>query len=171
MMGGELWRSNVIMTSTLLPGAVFALFFVMNLVRGTGWWLSARARNGLCRHASIPPLFQPCSLPPPPQSHPQLLWGEGSSAAVPFGTLVALMMLWFFVSVPLVGRKRAHRVHEGASRSPACPHVPLVLQTFIGAYSGFKKPAMEQVGASLAASLARPSPAAATFFCTSARRA
>eukprot|EP00049_Salpingoeca_infusionum_P017951 m.355098 g.355098 ORF g.355098 m.355098 type:complete len:674 (-) comp17178_c0_seq1:7542-9563(-) len=40
-----------------------------------------------------------------------LLWIEGSSAAVPFGTLVALTVLWFFVSLPL---------------------------TFIGAYYGFK---------------------------------
>eukprot|EP00002_Diphylleia_rotans_P008454 TRINITY_DN182_c0_g3_i1.p1 TRINITY_DN182_c0_g3~~TRINITY_DN182_c0_g3_i1.p1 ORF type:complete len:637 (-),score=136.16 TRINITY_DN182_c0_g3_i1:126-2036(-) len=30
------------------------------------------------------------------------LWGVGSSAAVPFGTLVALLFLWFGISVPLV---------------------------------------------------------------------
>lgn len=41
-----------------------------------------------------------------------ILWGEGSSAAVPFTTLVALLALWFGVSVPL---------------------------TFIGAYFGFRK--------------------------------
>ncbi|KAM6953707.1 transmembrane 9 superfamily protein member 5 isoform 4-T4 [Aplochiton taeniatus] len=46
-----------------------------------------------------------------------ILWAEGSSAAIPFGTLVAILALWFGISVPL---------------------------TFIGAYFGFKKPAIEQ---------------------------
>lgn len=41
-----------------------------------------------------------------------ILWGEGSSAAMPFGTLVAILALWFCISVPL---------------------------TFVGAYFGFKK--------------------------------
>lgn len=41
-----------------------------------------------------------------------ILWSEGSSGAVPFSTLVALLALWFGVSVPL---------------------------TFIGAYFGFRK--------------------------------
>lgn len=41
-----------------------------------------------------------------------ILWGEGSSAAMPFGTLVAVLALWFCVSVPL---------------------------TFVGAYFGFRK--------------------------------
>ena len=30
------------------------------------------------------------------------IWGRGSSAAVPFGTLVALIAMWFCISVPLV---------------------------------------------------------------------
>uniref|UniRef100_A0A8D3EBL9 Transmembrane 9 superfamily member n=1 Tax=Scophthalmus maximus TaxID=52904 RepID=A0A8D3EBL9_SCOMX len=46
-----------------------------------------------------------------------ILWVEGSSAAIPFGTLVAILALWFGISVPL---------------------------TFIGAYFGFKKSAIEQ---------------------------
>uniref|UniRef100_A0A672YQL0 Transmembrane 9 superfamily member n=1 Tax=Sphaeramia orbicularis TaxID=375764 RepID=A0A672YQL0_9TELE len=46
-----------------------------------------------------------------------ILWVEGSSAAIPFGTLVAILALWFGISVPL---------------------------TFIGAYFGFKKHAIEQ---------------------------
>ncbi|XP_030594488.1 transmembrane 9 superfamily protein member 5 isoform X2 [Archocentrus centrarchus] len=46
-----------------------------------------------------------------------ILWAEGSSAAIPFGTLVAILALWFGISVPL---------------------------TFVGAYFGFKKPAIEQ---------------------------
>ena len=42
-----------------------------------------------------------------------VLWAEKSSAAIPFGTLVALLALWFGISVPLV---------------------------FVGAYFGFRKP-------------------------------
>uniref|UniRef100_UPI00398E80D4 transmembrane 9 superfamily member 2 n=1 Tax=Pristiophorus japonicus TaxID=55135 RepID=UPI00398E80D4 len=74
--GGEKWKTNVLLTSIMCPGIVFADFFLMNLI----------------------------------------LWGEGSSAAIPFGTLVAVLALWFGISVPL---------------------------TFIGAYFGFKKHAIE----------------------------
>ncbi|KAG8516980.1 Transmembrane 9 superfamily member 2 [Galemys pyrenaicus] len=74
--GGEKWKTNVLLTSFLCPGIVFADFFIMNLI----------------------------------------LWGEGSSAAIPFGTLVAILALWFCISVPL---------------------------TFMGAYFGFKKNAIE----------------------------
>ncbi|KAL9242014.1 hypothetical protein vseg_016061 [Gypsophila vaccaria] len=45
-----------------------------------------------------------------------LIWGEKSSGAVPFGTMLALMLLWFGISVPLV---------------------------FVGSYLGFKKPPIE----------------------------
>jgi len=45
-----------------------------------------------------------------------MLWIMGSSAAIPFGTLVALLALWFCISVPL---------------------------TFVGAYFGFKKPPID----------------------------
>jgi transmembrane 9 superfamily member 2/4 len=45
-----------------------------------------------------------------------LVWGRGSSGAVPFTTLFALCFLWFGVSVPLV---------------------------FIGSYFGFKRDALE----------------------------
>ncbi|XP_072519958.1 transmembrane 9 superfamily protein member 5 isoform X1 [Salminus brasiliensis] len=45
-----------------------------------------------------------------------ILWVEGSSAAIPFGTLVAVLGMWFGISVPL---------------------------TFLGAYFGFKKHAIE----------------------------
>jgi len=74
--GGEKWKSNVLLTSMLCPGVVFAHFFIMNLV----------------------------------------LWYEGSSAAIPFFTLVALLALWFGVSVPL---------------------------TFVGAFFGFRKRSIE----------------------------
>ncbi|XP_023298241.2 transmembrane 9 superfamily member 2 [Lucilia cuprina] len=45
-----------------------------------------------------------------------VLWGEQSSGAVPFSTLIALLALWFGVSVPL---------------------------TFVGAYFGFRKRSLE----------------------------
>ncbi|XP_023000345.1 transmembrane 9 superfamily member 7 [Cucurbita maxima] len=45
-----------------------------------------------------------------------LIWGEQSSGAVPFGTMFALVCLWFGISVPLV---------------------------FVGSYLGFKKPGIE----------------------------
>ncbi|CEG39454.1 transmembrane 9 superfamily member 4-like [Plasmopara halstedii] len=46
-----------------------------------------------------------------------VLWGKESSQAVPFGTLFALLVLWFGISVPLV---------------------------FLGSYFGFKAAAIEQ---------------------------
>jgi len=45
-----------------------------------------------------------------------ILWYEGSSAAVPFSTLVALLSLWFLVTVPL---------------------------TFLGSYFGFRRKTLE----------------------------
>lgn len=45
-----------------------------------------------------------------------VLWAKGSSAAVPFSTLIALLALWFGISVPL---------------------------TFVGAYFGFRKRPIE----------------------------
>ncbi|KAL8217359.1 hypothetical protein R6Q57_020732, partial [Mikania cordata] len=45
-----------------------------------------------------------------------IIWGEKSSGAVPFGTMFALVCLWFGISVPLV---------------------------FVGSYLGFKKPVVE----------------------------
>ncbi|KAI3454010.1 hypothetical protein Pfo_010673 [Paulownia fortunei] len=44
------------------------------------------------------------------------IWGQKSSGAVPFGTMFALVFLWFGISVPLV---------------------------FVGSYVGFRKPAIE----------------------------
>ncbi|RCN27591.1 endomembrane protein 70 [Ancylostoma caninum] len=70
------WKTNVILTSFLIPGILFSVFFFTNL----------------------------------------LLWAKGSSAAVPFGTLVALLSLWLFISTPM---------------------------TFVGAFFGFKKKAIE----------------------------
>ncbi|KAK8582015.1 hypothetical protein V6N13_145003 [Hibiscus sabdariffa] len=45
-----------------------------------------------------------------------LIWGQKSSGAVPFGTMFAMVLLWFGISVPLV---------------------------YVGSYFGFKKPAIE----------------------------
>ncbi|XP_051130961.1 transmembrane 9 superfamily member 9-like [Andrographis paniculata] len=45
-----------------------------------------------------------------------LIWGEESSGAVPFGTMFALVLLWFGISVPLV---------------------------FVGSYVGFRRPVIE----------------------------
>uniref|UniRef100_A0A2K6F875 Transmembrane 9 superfamily member n=1 Tax=Propithecus coquereli TaxID=379532 RepID=A0A2K6F875_PROCO len=74
--GGEKWKTNVLLTSFLCSGIVFADFFIMNLI----------------------------------------LLGEGSSVAIPFGTLVVILALWFCISVTL---------------------------TFIGAYFSFKKNAID----------------------------
>ncbi|XP_042203941.1 transmembrane 9 superfamily member 2-like [Homarus americanus] len=74
--GGEKWKTNVLLTSMLCPGIVFALFLMMNLI----------------------------------------LWYKGSSAAVPFTTLLALLALWFLVSVPL---------------------------TFVGSFFGYRKRCLE----------------------------
>ncbi|KAK3855079.1 hypothetical protein Pcinc_038495 [Petrolisthes cinctipes] len=74
--GGEKWKTNVLLTSMLCPGIVFALFFLMNLI----------------------------------------LWYKGSSAAIPFTTLLALLALWFLVSVPL---------------------------TFVGSFFGYRKRCLE----------------------------
>ncbi|CAI4233089.1 unnamed protein product [Auanema sp. JU1783] len=73
---GVHWKTNVLLTSFLVPGMLFSIFFFTNL----------------------------------------LLWSKGSSAAVPFGTLVALLSLWLFISTPM---------------------------TFIGAFFGFKKRGFE----------------------------
>mmetsp|Transcript_10839 Transcript_10839/g.34245 ORF Transcript_10839/g.34245 Transcript_10839/m.34245 type:complete len:631 (-) Transcript_10839:650-2542(-) len=62
LKGGAAWKQNTVLTATLYPGIVFAIFFVLNF----------------------------------------FIWGEASSGAVPFGTLVALLLLWFGISVPLV---------------------------------------------------------------------
>jgi len=74
--GGERWKSNVILTSFLVTGIQFCIFFIMNLI----------------------------------------LWGEHSSAAIPFSTMVVILLLWFGITTPL---------------------------TFLGAFYGYKKRAIE----------------------------
>jgi len=61
-MKGTEWKLVTIMTATLFPGIVAAIFFVLNF----------------------------------------FIWGQASSGAIPFGTMVALLLMWFGISVPLV---------------------------------------------------------------------
>uniref|UniRef100_A0AC34FBG0 Transmembrane 9 superfamily member n=1 Tax=Panagrolaimus sp. ES5 TaxID=591445 RepID=A0AC34FBG0_9BILA len=70
-MEGLAWKTNILLTAFFVPGILFGIFFVTNL----------------------------------------MLWAKESSAAVPFGTLVALLSLWLFLATPL---------------------------TFIGSFFGFK---------------------------------
>eukprot|EP00002_Diphylleia_rotans_P008866 TRINITY_DN1883_c0_g1_i7.p1 TRINITY_DN1883_c0_g1~~TRINITY_DN1883_c0_g1_i7.p1 ORF type:complete len:559 (-),score=86.86 TRINITY_DN1883_c0_g1_i7:159-1835(-) len=76
MLKGQGWKRCTILTSTLVPGVIFLIFFILNF----------------------------------------FIWGKKSSGAIPFTTLIALLALWFGVSVPLV---------------------------FAGSYIGYKKPTIE----------------------------
>lgn len=75
MFKGKRWQLCTTLTAFLFPGAMFTIFFMLNL----------------------------------------LAWGAGSDAAVPFGSMVLLVVLWFGISVPLV---------------------------FVGAYIGYRQPAI-----------------------------
>lgn len=59
--GGENWKLNIALTPVVVPGFVFAVFFLLNL----------------------------------------FVWAKGSSGAVPLGTMLAIIAIWFFISVPL----------------------------------------------------------------------
>ena len=76
-MGGQHWKSNVLVTAFSVPGLVFVVVFVLNL----------------------------------------FLWRAGSSAAIPFTTLLVLLCLWFGIAPPL---------------------------TFFGSFLGFRRPTAEQ---------------------------
>ncbi|KAJ3118569.1 hypothetical protein HDU96_000521 [Phlyctochytrium bullatum] len=76
MLGGEAWKTNVLLTAILVPGTVYLLFILLNF----------------------------------------FLIANQSSAAVPFGTMLAVIALWFVVSAPLC---------------------------IVGSYFGFKHPAIE----------------------------
>ncbi|CAF91008.1 unnamed protein product [Tetraodon nigroviridis] len=97
--GGEKWKTNVLLTAFLCPG-----------------YDGAEAQR-VPNASRCPPLPSLLSIVFADFFLMNLiLWGEGSSAAMPFGTLVAILALWFCVSVPL---------------------------TFVGAYFGFKKTSIE----------------------------
>ncbi|KAI8820980.1 uncharacterized protein EV422DRAFT_48270 [Fimicolochytrium jonesii] len=76
MLQGEMWKRNVFLTGTMVPGLVFGILVFLNF----------------------------------------FLIGAHSSAAVPFSTMLAIIALWFLVSLP------------------AC---------MFGAYFGFKAPAIQ----------------------------
>ena len=102
MFGGEKWAMNVIATALLCPGFVFYwsklfLTVIMNIF----------FKFSLFFIRLVFALFFILNL---------VLWINSSSAAIPFGTLVALLALWFLVATPLV---------------------------FIGSYFGFKKEIIE----------------------------
>ena len=59
--GGEAWKRNIALTPVMIPGVVFATFFLLNL----------------------------------------FLWGQQSSGAVPFTTMLVIVGIWFMISVPL----------------------------------------------------------------------
>jgi transmembrane 9 superfamily protein 2/4 len=70
-------------------------------------WRATTVRTALAFPATVSAIFLSLNF---------LVWGQRSSGAVPFGTLLALIFLWFGVSVPL---------------------------TFVGSYFGYRKPAVD----------------------------
>ncbi|KAL1870560.1 hypothetical protein VTK73DRAFT_2535 [Phialemonium thermophilum] len=60
-MQGEKWKLNIVLTPFLVPGIVFATFFLLDL----------------------------------------FLWAKHSSGAVPFTTMIVIVVIWFVISVPL----------------------------------------------------------------------
>lgn len=96
--GGLKWKSNVLMTAFFVPGCVQRTCLSEWLL--TFLSLSCRATFSV---------FFTLNL---------FLWGAGSSAAVPFTTLLALLCLWLGISLPL---------------------------TFFGAFLGFRKPVRQVV--------------------------
>jgi transmembrane 9 superfamily member 2/4 len=60
-LGGDRWKMNIVLTPVLVPGIVFATFFILNL----------------------------------------FLWAKSSSGAVPFTTMLFLVIIWFLISLPL----------------------------------------------------------------------
>ena len=59
--GGDAWKRNILLTPVLIPGLIFAVFFLLNL----------------------------------------FVWAKASSGAVPFTTMLAVLLIWFVISVPL----------------------------------------------------------------------
>jgi transmembrane 9 superfamily protein 2/4 len=58
---GEKWKTCIALTPVMVPGIVFATFFLMNL----------------------------------------FLWAKESSGAVPFTTMLVILLIWFLISLPL----------------------------------------------------------------------
>jgi transmembrane 9 superfamily member 2/4 len=62
MFLGKQWYRNALLTATVFPGTVAAMFMLVNTI----------------------------------------LWSRASTGAIPFGTMIAVLALWFFISIPLV---------------------------------------------------------------------
>lgn len=94
--GGDAWKLNLVLTPTVVPGTVFAVFLLLNF----------------------------------------LLIFARSSGAVPVGTMIALVFMWFAISIPLsalggfLGFKRdAIAVPVRTNQIPRqIPHQPLYLR-------------------------------------------
>ncbi|KAK7283131.1 hypothetical protein RIF29_12439 [Crotalaria pallida] len=101
-----------LMTAMLLLWVFMGLFAgyastrLYKMFKGSEWKKIA-FRTAILFPASVSAIFSVLNT---------LIWGQKSSGAVPFGTMFALIFLWFGISVPLV---------------------------FVGSYVGFKKPAIE----------------------------
>ncbi|OIV96455.1 hypothetical protein TanjilG_07847 [Lupinus angustifolius] len=101
-----------LMTAMLLLWVFMGLFAgyastrLYKMFKGSEWKKIA-FRTAILFPASVSAIFAVLNT---------LIWGQKSSGAVPFGTMFALIFLWFGISVPLV---------------------------FVGSYVGFKKPAIE----------------------------
>ena len=85
MFGLKEWKRSTLVTATFYPGAVFALFFVVDLIE----------------------------------------WANASSGAVPFSTMLALLVLWFGISFPLcsLGAYRGFQT-ETISNPTRYNHIP-----------------------------------------------
>ncbi|XP_052208844.1 transmembrane 9 superfamily member 8-like [Diospyros lotus] len=101
-----------LMTAMLLLWVFMGLFAgyastrLYKMFKGTDWKKIA-LRTALMFPATVFAIFFVLNA---------IIWGQKSSGAVPFGTMFALVFLWFGISVPLV---------------------------FVGSYIGFRKPAIE----------------------------
>ena len=94
---GVEWRALTLLTATAYPAAIFVVFTPL------------RSRPWPPRPGLVLDLPTAC----PRRLLNLALWSHGSTGAVPAGTFVALLAMWFCVSLPLV---------------------------FVGAFLGFKRP-------------------------------
>merc|ERR1739838_290655 len=72
------WKSAALQSSTLYPGIIFGVSFILNF----------------------------------------FIWGKKSSGAVPFTTMIAILLLWFGISVPLVFLGYYHGQKKSAYENP-----------------------------------------------------
>jgi transmembrane 9 superfamily protein 2/4 len=85
---GSQWKALTLLTAFLYPGITFMIFFVLNFFI---WGQVGTAH--------------PCGVPEPLRrlrTHHLPVACQASSGAVPFGTMFALLCIWFLISFPLV---------------------------------------------------------------------